>query len=69
MWERPVFSSRAQSVGYDDQAQEMVVTWKNGKKTVYADVPEDVAADLANSPSVGSMINDQITGKYRHRNI
>lgn len=68
-WHRSVYSSRAQEVAYDDQTGECIVTWKNGKKTVYADVPEDLALELSVAPSVGGMINDQFTGKFAHRNV
>jgi hypothetical protein len=68
-WERPVYSERAQTVSYDDQTQEMTVLWKNGKSTVYAGVPEKLALELSNAPSVGSMINSDFTGKFPHRNF
>lgn len=68
-WSRSVFSERAQEVSYDDQTQEMTVVWKNGKSTAYAGVPEDLALELSNAPSVGSMINSHFTGKFPHRNF
>lgn len=69
MWTRPVFSERAQEVSYDDETQEMTVVWRNGKSTVYFGVPENMALDLSKAPSVGSMINSDFTGKFRHRNF
>jgi len=68
-WEKPVYSKRAVSIAYDDQTQEMTVTWKNGKATVYSGVPESVALDLAHAPSVGNMINSDITPNYTYRNV
>lgn len=69
MWTRPVFSERAQEVSYDDTTQEMTVVWRNGKRTVYSGVPEDMALDLSVAPSVGSMINSHFTGRFPHRNF
>lgn len=67
-WKQEVYSERALSVAYNDESKEMTVTWKNGKSTVYFDVSEDVALQLANAPSVGGMINSDITPKYRFIN-
>jgi hypothetical protein len=68
-WSRPVFSGRAQEVSYDDTTQEMTVLWRNGRSTIYFEVPEDAALELSHAPSVGTMINTDFTGKYRHRNV
>lgn len=67
-WTKDVYSTRALSVSYDPESKEMAVTWRNGKRTTYFGVPEDVALQLANAPSVGGMINSEITPFYRHRN-
>lgn len=68
-WERPVFSEMAQAVGYDDETQDLIVTWKNGRKSAYSGVPEEVALELSNAPSVGSMINNEIKNQYPHRYV
>jgi hypothetical protein len=68
-WSQYVFSSMATEVAYDDETQEMTVTWKRGSKTVYEGVPENVARDLANAPSVGQMLNQEIKPFYSFRNI
>jgi KTSC domain len=66
-WNQSVYSSNAESVGYDSNTGEMTVTWKSGKVSAYAGVPEEVALQVANSPSVGSTINSEIKGSYEHR--
>lgn len=66
-WNQSVFSSNVESVGYDTNTNEMTVQWKNGKTSAYAGVPEEVALQVANAPSVGSMINSDIKGTYDHR--
>ncbi len=68
-WNKPVFSGRAQEVSYNSETSEMTVLWRNGRSTIYFGVAEEDALDLAHAPSVGSMINSDFTGKYRHRNV
>lgn len=52
-----VYSSNVREVGYDDEAKEMVVVFKNGRRYGYPDVSEAEAVQLANAPSVGSLFN------------
>ncbi len=66
-WSRSVFSSMVQEIAYDDNAQEMIVTWKSGRTSVYSGVPEDVALGVANAPSVGQAMNSEIKPNYGHR--
>lgn len=66
-WEKNVFSSMVTAVGYDAEKAELYVTWaKSGKISVYAGVPEGVALDLSNAPSVGIMVNTEIKPYYQH---
>lgn len=67
-WSRPVYSSMVSEVGYDDQAQELLITWaKGGRTSAYAGVPEDVAESCARAPSVGQFVNSEIKPFYQHR--
>lgn len=66
-WEQPVYSTNVSAVAYDQEAKEMYVTWLKGKRSVYTGVPEDVAMDCANAPSVGNFLNTEVKGKYGHR--
>jgi hypothetical protein len=68
-WEKSVFSSNVQSIGYDDQTQDLIVTWKNGKRSAYAGVPEELADELSRAPSVGTMLNSDIKPNYEHRYV
>ncbi len=69
-WSKSVFSSMVSEVGYDSDAQELLITWaKTGKMSAYAGVPEEVAEDLARAPSVGQMINSEIKPNYVHRYV
>jgi hypothetical protein len=58
-----------QEIGYDDESEELIVTWNNGRKSAYAGVPEELALELSKAPSVGNMINDEIKPNYAHRYI
>jgi len=68
-WERNVFSSMAQSIGYEADTSEMIVTWKNGRRSSYSGVPEDVALSAANAASVGEFLNSEIKPIYAHRYV
>ena len=56
-WERSVYSTMVQAIGYDPDTNELIVTWNNGKRSAYGNVSEDEAADIANAPSVGQAVN------------
>ena len=57
----------ASEIAYDSDTNELLVTWsKSGRVSAYQGVPEDVALRLANAPSVGQMINDEIKPNYQH---
>lgn len=67
-WQQNVYSSMVSSVGYDDETQELLVTWaKSRRVSAYRGVPEDKALELANAPSVGQMINSGIKPYFEHR--
>lgn len=67
-WTQPVYSSMVSEIGYDDKTQELLVTWaKSRKVSAYKGVPEDLALQVANALSVGSMINSEIKDFYSHR--
>lgn len=66
-WMKSVYSSMASEIGYDPDTKEMIVRWNNGKTSAYKDVPEDVAQECANAPSVGQYLNSEIKPNYSHR--
>ena len=69
-WSQQVYSTMVSEVSYDDEAQELIVTWaKSGKRSAYRGVPEELALQLANAPSVGQMINMEIKPYYQHRYV
>lgn len=68
-WEKSVFSSNVQSVGYDSETGDLLVTWNNGRRSAYSGVPEGVAIQLSKAPSVGTMLNTEIKPAYPHRYV
>jgi hypothetical protein len=66
-WSKSVFSSVATDIGFDDETGELLVTWKNGRVSAYQGVPEDVAVQCSNAPSVGQFLNSEIKNVYAHR--
>jgi len=68
-WKQTVYSSNVEEIGYDEDRQEMTVRWKSGKVSAYSGVPEELAQQVANAPSVGSMLNSDIKNQYSHRYI
>lgn len=67
-WSQNVYSTMVSEVGYDDETRELSITWaKTGQVSIYSGVPEDVALRLANAPSVGTMVHEEIKPFYQHR--
>lgn len=67
-WSQNVYSEMASSIGYDDTTQDLLVTWKkSGKVSAYSGVPEELALQVANAPSVGRMLDAEIKNSYPHR--
>ena len=68
-WDKDVYSSNVQNVGYDDATKEMIVTFKSGRRYAYAGVPEALAVQLSLAPSVGTMLNEEIKGVFPFRKL
>ena len=68
-WSKSVFSSNVSEIGYDDETQELLVTWKNGRKSAYAGVPEGLADQVSRAGSVGGMLNSDIKPFFGHRYV
>ncbi len=66
-WSKSVFSSVATDIAYDDETAELLVTWKNGRVSAYQGVPEEVAVQCSNAPSVGQFLNSEVKNVYAHR--
>lgn len=66
-WSKDVYSSNVSTVSYDPESKELIITWSKGKRSIYSGVPEELAEQLANAPSVGSMLNAEIKNYFPHR--
>jgi KTSC domain len=68
-WSQSVFSSMITDVGWNDESEELLVTFKNGRTAAYKGLTEDKAHELANAASVGSMFNSEIKNFYPFRYV
>lgn len=64
-----VYSSTVQNVSYDDETKDLFVTFQKGAKYVYRNVPAELATNLANAPSVGSMLRNEIEKYYSYARV
>ena len=60
----PVKSSNIKAVGYDADAQRLVVEFHTGKRYAYVDVPPEVHQNLMGAKSIGLFFGLNIRGKY-----
>lgn len=69
-WSKSVFSSNLSTVAYDAETGDLFVTFQsNGAKYVYRRVPEELAEQLANAPSAGSMLRNEIAPYYSYSRV
>lgn len=66
---KAISSSHITAAGYDPDAREMHVTWQTGKRSIYGNVPPEVAEQTLNSWSVGKALIDGVKANpaYSHR--
>ena len=62
-----VYSSNVDSVGYDETAKALYVSWAGGKTSVYSGVPPSTAEDATKAYSVGAFLNENVKGRYDHK--
>lgn len=62
---REVYSSAVNRIGYEDG--ELHVRWQNGKLSIYSGVPEKLADEVMNAPSIGTALRLSVQGTYDHR--
>jgi len=66
-WSKDVISANVASVAYEEEGARLIVTWRKGaRRSVYEGVPEHLALQLAEAPSVGSMLNAEIKPVFPH---
>jgi KTSC domain len=62
-------SSHIDAVDYDSDAQQLVVTFKDGRSWQYDGVPVTVFQGLQHAQSVGSYFARQVKGRYDEQEI
>jgi len=64
-----VSSSNIDSIGYDEQNQEVYVRFLNGSLYIYRGVPPHEYASLIQAPSHGSYLNRNFKNVYPYERI
>jgi len=60
----PVSSTALSSCTYDDETQDLIVTFLSGRSYTHAGVPAEVYQGLVMASSPGSFYNEVIKGTY-----
>lgn len=60
-----VDSSNVETIGYDDDVQELHIQFVSGGRYIYHNVPRQIFDELMNAPSKGSFLNRQIKNVYQ----
>ena len=69
MTRKLITSAGLKSVGYDAVAHVLEVELQSGRVSRYFDVPQSVYEALMSAPSKTLYFNDNVAGKYEHRQI
>ncbi|HON01571.1 MAG TPA: KTSC domain-containing protein [Paludibacteraceae bacterium] len=65
----PVSSSNIESIGYDEQNEQVYVKFLNGSLYVYKDVPLHEFENLRDAPSLGSYLHRNYKNVYPYERI
>ncbi len=65
----PVSSSNIDSIGYDEQNQEVYVRFLNNSLYVYKGVPAHECQNLMEAPSQGSYLNRNFKNVYPYERL
>jgi hypothetical protein len=65
----PVSSSNIESIGYNEQDQEVFVRFLNGSVYVYKGVPQHEYENLRDAPSLGSYLHRNYKNVYPYERI
>jgi KTSC domain len=64
VWSSPMRSSALASAQYDDQTEELTLTFVSGRSYTYENVPEDIYEQLTQSSSPGTFYALYIKDQY-----
>lgn len=65
----PVSSSNIESIGYDEQNEQVYVRFLNGRLYVYKGVPLHEFENLRDAPSLGSYLHRNYKNVYPYERI
>lgn len=65
----PVSSSNIESIGYDEQNEQVYVRFLNGSLYVYKGVPLNEFENLRDAPSLGSYLHRNYKNVYPYERI
>lgn len=65
----PVSSSNIESIGYDEQNQQVFIRFLNGSLYVYKGVPQHEHQNLMDAPSHGSYLHRNYKNVYPYERI
>ncbi len=65
----PVSSSNIESIGYDEQNQQVFIRFLNGSLYVYKGVPLHEFENLRDAPSLGSYLHRNYKNVYPYERI
>ena len=63
---KPCSSRQVREHGYDPEGKRLAVRFNDGRLFHYKGVEPELAAELAEAPSVGSFLSSRIKGQYEH---
>lgn len=66
---KPVSSSQIESVGYDENLQDLYIEFKKGAVYRYLDVPQVIYERLCEADSIGSYFAKTIKGVYDYQKM
>ncbi len=66
---KAVESSNILEIGYDEPAEVLYVTFRNGMTYAYDMVPYIVYEELINAESIGQYLNNSIKGVYEYNKV
>ena len=64
---KPVFSQSVREIGHDAATGELHVAWANGRRSIYAGVPAELAEHGMKAWSVGGFVHEVLKPNYQHR--
>jgi len=62
---KPVRSSNITAMGYDSALKQSHVLFNSGDRWIYADVPEELHAEMIKASSIGSFFHKHVRGKFK----